>query len=85
MTLQEAVESLGGFSEADIPWQIWLFENPNSLRNEQGKVTMIASSANSSQHRTLQDNNQFQRRISDRNCFSQIWHPSAPACANNLE
>jgi hypothetical protein len=30
ITLREAVESLGGYDQADVLWQIWLFENPDS-------------------------------------------------------
>jgi hypothetical protein len=41
MTLQEAVGLLGGFSEADVPWQIWLFENPNSPIALPGKISLF--------------------------------------------
>jgi hypothetical protein len=41
MTLQEAVASLGGFSETDVPWQIWLFENPESPIALPGKISLF--------------------------------------------
>jgi hypothetical protein len=41
MTLREAVESLGRYQQTDIPWQIWLFENPDSPIALPGSITLF--------------------------------------------
>jgi hypothetical protein len=41
ITLREAVESLGGYCQADVPWQIWLFENPDSPIALPGAITLF--------------------------------------------
>lgn len=41
MTLREAVELLGGYCQADVPWQIWLFENPDSPIALPGAITLF--------------------------------------------
>jgi hypothetical protein len=41
ITLREAVESLGGYCQADVPWQIWLFENPDSPIALPGSITLF--------------------------------------------
>jgi hypothetical protein len=40
MTLREAVEALGGFCQSDVPWQIWLMENPDSPIALPGKISL---------------------------------------------
>jgi hypothetical protein len=41
ITLRKAVESLGGYDRADVPWQIWLFENPDSAIALPGAITLF--------------------------------------------
>jgi hypothetical protein len=41
LTLRKAVESLGGYDRADVPWQIWLFENPDSAIVLPGAITLF--------------------------------------------
>jgi hypothetical protein len=40
ITLREAVEALGGFCQSDVPWQIWLMENPDSPIGLPGKISL---------------------------------------------
>jgi hypothetical protein len=41
MTLREAVEALGGFDQSDVPWQIWLMEDPDSPIALPGKISLF--------------------------------------------
>jgi hypothetical protein len=41
ITLRKAVELLGGYDRADVPWQIWLFENPDSAIALPGAITLF--------------------------------------------
>jgi hypothetical protein len=41
LTLRDAVASLGGYCQADVPWQIWLFENPDSPIALPGAITLF--------------------------------------------
>jgi hypothetical protein len=41
ITLKKAVESLGGYDRADVPFQIWLFENPDSAIAVPGEITLL--------------------------------------------
>jgi hypothetical protein len=41
ITLKKAVESLGGYDQTDVPWQIWLFENPDSAIALPGAITLF--------------------------------------------
>jgi hypothetical protein len=41
ITLKEAVKSLGGYCQAVVPWQIWLFENPDSPIALPGAITLF--------------------------------------------
>jgi hypothetical protein len=40
MTLGSAVATLGGFKQSDVPWQIWLMENPDSPISLPGKISL---------------------------------------------
>lgn len=40
MTLGSAVAALGGFEQSDVPWQIWLIENPDSPIALPGKISL---------------------------------------------
>jgi hypothetical protein len=41
ITLRAAVEFLGGYCQADVPWQIWLLENPDSPIALPGAITLF--------------------------------------------